>query len=140
MLVHNAKCSNKFDNTEIIVDGKKVEYEDLGKTLKGKEYAYKFEGKHGSGFDVAYVGKGTNGRVKVSMKQKYNFTKNDIQQVFIQTVTDGSDGAFKLEAQWMNGYAKEGKKLLNIISSPGYSLGVVPFPKLKNLFFKSWSS
>lgn len=64
---------------------------------------------------------------------------NDIQQVFIQTVTD-EDAAFKLEAQWMNGYAKEGKKLLNIISSPGYSLGVVPFPKLKNLFFKSWSS
>ena len=137
-MVHNYKLSNKFDNTEIFVDGKKVEYKDLGKTLKGKEYAYKFEGTY-NGYDVAYVGKGTNGRVKVSMKQKYNFTKNDIQQVFIQTVTD-EDAAFKLEAQWMNGYAKEGKKLLNIISSPGYSLGVVPFPKLKNLFFKSWSS
>lgn len=138
MLVHNAKCSNKFDNTEIIVDGKKVEYEGLGKTLKGKEYAYKFEGTY-NGYDVAYVGKGTNGRVKVSMKQKYNFTKNDIQQVFIQTVTDGSDGAFKLEAQWMNGYAKEGKKLLNIICSPGFSKSEIDIDAaLKGLLFGKW--
>jgi len=138
VLVHNAKCSNKFDNTEIIVDGKKVEYKDLGKTLKGKEYAYKFEGKHGSGFDFAYVGKGTNGRVKVSMSKKLELMSNDIKRVFIQTVAD-DDAAFILEAQWMNEYAKEGKRLLDSICSPGFSKGGIDiFETLKRLLFGKW--
>ena len=42
------------------------------------------------------------------MHDKYKLMNNDIKRVFIQTVTD-EDAAFKLEAQWMNGYAKEGK-------------------------------
>ncbi len=138
VLVHNFKCSNKFDNTEIIVDGKKVEYKDLGKTLKGKEYAYKLKGNNGK-FDVGYPGKGTNGRVKVSMRDKYKFMNNDIQQVYIQTVSDGSDAAFKLEAQWMNEYAEDGIHLLNNICSPGFKIGKIDINQdIFDLFFKNW--
>lgn len=65
--------------------------------------------------------------------------RNDIQQVYIQTISDGSDAAFKLEAQWMNGYAKEGKKLLNQICSPGFSKGGIDiFETLKRLLFGKW--
>lgn len=109
-----------------------------GKTLKGKEYAYKFEGKRGSGFDVAYVGKGTNGKVKVSMSKKLELMSNDIKRVFIQTVAD-DDAAFILEAQWMNEYAKEGKRLLNSICSPEFSKGGIDiFETLKRLLFGKW--
>ena len=63
---------------------------------------------------------------------------NDIQQVFIQTVTD-EDAAFILEAQWMNEYAKEGKRLLNSICSPGFSKGGIDiFETLKRLLFGKW--
>ena len=63
----------------------------------------------------------------------------DIQQVYIQTVSDGSDAAFKLEAQWMNEYAKEGKRLLNSICSPGFSKGGIDiFETLKRLLFGKW--
>ncbi len=136
VLVHNAKCSNKFDNTEIIVDGKKVEYKDLGKTLDGKKYAYKIEGTH-KGYDVAYVGKGTNGRVKVSMKQRFNCADNDIKRVVIKTVKS-DEKAFKLEAKWMNQYAKKEVNLLNEIASPGFSIGVKKNGNLYKYLFRFW--
>lgn len=63
---------------------------------------------------------------------------NDIQQVYIQTVSDGSDAAFKLEAKWMNQYAKNEVKLLNKIASPGFSLGVKKYDDLYKYLFRFW--
>lgn len=136
VLVHNSKCSADIDQTEIIVNGKKVKYEDLGNALDGKKYAYKIEGKY-QGLDVAYVGKGTNGRVKVSMNQRFNCTNNDIKRVIIKTVKSDKK-AFNLEAKWMNQYAKKEVDLLNKIASPGFTKRVKINKNLRDYLFKNW--
>ena len=116
VLVHNG-CQ------KIYVDGKKVKLDDLDDVLKGKKYAYKFEGNY-KGEKVWYVGKGTNDRVLVSMDEKTRLFGDDIKRVFIQTVKDNDDkAAFILEANWMNELAGAGKKLLNMIASPGFKYG-----------------
>ena len=62
----------------------------------------------------------------------------DIQQVYIQTVSDGSDAAFKLEAQWMNEYAEDGIHLLNKIASPGFTKGTDMYEHLTDFLFEKW--
>ncbi|MDE5616314.1 MAG: hypothetical protein K2I78_00830, partial [Clostridia bacterium] len=102
--------------------------------------AYEFKVKLKDGTEHVYVGKGTLARREVSIKSKVKEFKG--------TLVEGSEKfypckndmeAFIKEADLMNGYLKDGEKLLNKIASPGFKYGDIPFKEsYKKLLANDW--
>lgn len=140
VVVHNANCRGRTPRADKIkADGDKIftNWKDLP---EGSKYAYEFKLDLGDGRTASYVGKGTNGRVDISLNAKIKEFKGTLVEGSKKLYLCADDtAAFIKEAELMNKYLLKNQLLLNKIASPGFKYSGIPFKDaFRDLMAKHW--